>query len=211
VVVDNLALGQAYREVVKVISVSILYFNLGAGDDYVYYGTTEFYGLHTHQPLRVRGRQALEPHLVSSQVFPEYYLINVERFEDLIESDLDEWVYLLKHSTVRSDFQAKHIDKAREKLTLLKMTTEERRRYERYLMNVVIERDVIDTAKAEGVAEGLAKGREEGREQAQRELLQKLQQSGLSLEQLSKLTGLGEVELKQLLAGVAALTPSEEN
>jgi len=54
VVVDSLKLGTEYRDVVKVISVSILYFNLGSGDDYVYYGTTEFRGLHTGHPLVVR-------------------------------------------------------------------------------------------------------------------------------------------------------------
>jgi hypothetical protein len=39
---------------------------------------------------------------------------NVERFQDVIASDLDEWIYLLKHSALRADFKAKNIDTAGE-------------------------------------------------------------------------------------------------
>ena len=46
VIVDYLKLGKDYKDVSKVISVSILYFNLGVGYDYIYYGTTEFKGVH---------------------------------------------------------------------------------------------------------------------------------------------------------------------
>jgi len=45
-VVENLDEGQPYGEVVKVVSVSILYFDLGQGEDYVYHGATRFIGLH---------------------------------------------------------------------------------------------------------------------------------------------------------------------
>ena len=45
-VVENLDEGQPYGEVVKVVSVSILHFDLGQGEDYVYHGATRFIGLH---------------------------------------------------------------------------------------------------------------------------------------------------------------------
>jgi len=158
VIVENLPLGEAYRQVVKVINISILYFNLGAGDDYVYVGTTEFRGMHSGHPLKVRERLETPEETFSfrsKDIFPQYYLINVERFEDVIKGPLDEWIYLLKHSAVRADFHARNIDKAAQKLALLRMSPEERRRYERYVESVVIERDVIETAKAEGQAEFL--------------------------------------------------------
>ncbi|SEH06005.1 Uncharacterised protein [Candidatus Venteria ishoeyi] len=35
----------------KIISVNILYHELGTGDDYIYHGTTHFIGLHKHTEL----------------------------------------------------------------------------------------------------------------------------------------------------------------
>nr|VFJ89579.1 MAG: conserved hypothetical protein (putative transposase or invertase) [Candidatus Kentron sp. H]VFJ92761.1 MAG: conserved hypothetical protein (putative transposase or invertase) [Candidatus Kentron sp. H]VFJ97572.1 MAG: conserved hypothetical protein (putative transposase or invertase) [Candidatus Kentron sp. H] len=165
VVVENMPLGKNYRRVVKVISISILYFNLGVGDDYVYRGATEFRGLHTGHALDVRERvKALQGDCIfqSKNIFPDYYLIHVERFQDVIQSELDEWIYLLKHSAVRADFRSPAIDKARRKLALMKMRPEDRRRYERYVESVVIERDLFRTAKEDGWFEGWEEGQEKG-------------------------------------------------
>ena len=159
VVVENQDLGETYRDVSKVISISILYFNLGVGDDYVYYGTTEFRGLHTGHPLIVREKvEQLDSkswHFREKKIFPEYYLINVECFEDEIGSAMDEWIYMLKHSRVRNDFHSAHVDKARKKLALINMDADERKRYDRFLDNLAIEKDVIQTAKDEGREEGI--------------------------------------------------------
>lgn len=43
-VTEYIQVGQSYRNVRKIISVSIVFFNLGRGEDYVYHGTTEFVG-----------------------------------------------------------------------------------------------------------------------------------------------------------------------
>jgi hypothetical protein len=206
VIVENLGLGEVYGNLVKVISISILYFNLGTGDDYVYYGTTEFRGLHTGHPLLLRERvEAICDTFTYQQknVFPDYYLINVERFQDVIESSLDEWIYMLKHNTVREDFKAPKIEKAREKLALLKMSPAERKQYERYVESVVIERDMFETARADGLEEGIAmgieKGKIEGRVEGYREMLKTLHQHGMSIEQISSVTGLNAIEVQQLL------------
>ena len=53
-VVDNLQMGEPYKEIKKVISISIMYFNLGTGEDYLYHGRTEFKGVHTGETLVVR-------------------------------------------------------------------------------------------------------------------------------------------------------------
>jgi predicted transposase/invertase (TIGR01784 family) len=44
VIVENIGLGEDFANISKVISVSILYFNLGEENDYLYYGTTEIRG-----------------------------------------------------------------------------------------------------------------------------------------------------------------------
>ena len=39
---ENMNLGEPYSSIKKVISISIVYFDLGHGDDYVYKGQTTF-------------------------------------------------------------------------------------------------------------------------------------------------------------------------
>jgi predicted transposase/invertase (TIGR01784 family) len=53
-IAENLQLGQKYVEIKKVISVNIVYFDLGQGQDYIYRGKTEFEGLHQHDMLSRR-------------------------------------------------------------------------------------------------------------------------------------------------------------
>jgi len=185
VIIDTLELGQPYSRIAKVISISILYFNLGSGDDYVYYGSTKFFGLHTNQPLKLHKREQTNEHFyvrevnVEQEIFPEYYLIQVERFENVINSPLDEWIYMLKNEKVREDFSARNIDRAREKLSTMQMGEKERRRYEKYLMNLASERDIMESAHQEGLAEGLKKGRTEGLKEGQTEGLKEGRTEGL--------------------------------
>jgi predicted transposase/invertase (TIGR01784 family) len=107
------------------------------------------------------------------EIFPEYYLIQVERFENVINSSLDEWIYMLKNEKVRDDFTARNIDQAKKKLSVLRMGEKERKRYESYLMSLASERDIMESAHQEGLAEGLKKGLEEGRKEGLEEGLHK--------------------------------------
>ncbi|MEW6680935.1 MAG: Rpn family recombination-promoting nuclease/putative transposase, partial [bacterium] len=163
-IVENLKIGEPYKKIKKVISVSILYFTLGEKvDDYVYYGHTEFRGIHTKNPLILRKKDKETIITIETKdIYPEYYLIEVEKFEDVIQSDLDEWIYFLKHESIRDDFKSKNIKKAKEKLDILKMSTKERKRYERYLMNLASEIDIVETAKEDGWEEGRKEGMKEG-------------------------------------------------
>jgi predicted transposase/invertase (TIGR01784 family) len=184
VIVDNVKSGEDYREISKVVSISILYFNLGLGEDYVFYGNTEFRGLHDNKPLVFRRRRedkTLEK-LKSQDIFPEYYLINVERFADVMKTDLDEWIYLFKHAALPPHCKAKNLDKVGEKLDVLKMKPEERHRYDLYLMALVNEQDAIETALNKGINKGKISGK--------LEVAQKMQKSGMDMETIVALTGL---------------------
>jgi hypothetical protein len=96
-------------------------------------------------------------------VFPEYYLIEVERFHNIINSGIDEWVYFFNNSEVKPDFHSKNIQAAAEKLDLLKMPEKERRAYEKYLVNRASEKDMIESAYDEGIGKGIEKGKSDGR------------------------------------------------
>ena len=47
-ITEHIKEGQPYAEVRKIISITIAYFDLGQGKDYVYHGTTIFKGIHKH-------------------------------------------------------------------------------------------------------------------------------------------------------------------
>ncbi|KPA16020.1 hypothetical protein MHK_003773, partial [Candidatus Magnetomorum sp. HK-1] len=157
VILENIELGMPYSEIKKVISISILYFNMGRGDDYIYYGSTQFKGIHTHNPLVIRKKEELpekkyffREKSIEKEIFPEYYLIHVERFENEIQSDIDEWIYMLKNEIIPEYFKSKNIDKARHKLEIAKMSDQERKAYEKYLMNLASDRGMIESARDEG-------------------------------------------------------------
>ena len=46
-ITEHMALGDLYSEVKKVYSISILYFDIGKGNDYLYHGQNTFTGVHT--------------------------------------------------------------------------------------------------------------------------------------------------------------------
>ncbi|MBF0098961.1 MAG: Rpn family recombination-promoting nuclease/putative transposase [Magnetococcales bacterium] len=73
---EHLDRGESYSQVIKLISVSILYFDLGYGADYIYRGSTHFRGLHTNDELNLsEGQKALFQRSSIPELFPEFYLI----------------------------------------------------------------------------------------------------------------------------------------
>ncbi|HNI99257.1 MAG TPA: Rpn family recombination-promoting nuclease/putative transposase [Leptospiraceae bacterium] len=213
-ITESVNLGKGYSDIAKVISVSILYFNLGKGDDYIYYGRTDLLGVHTNHPLVVKEQVQkaedfeIKIRLQQKNIFPEYYLIHTEKFENVISSPIDEWIYLLKNSEVKENFRSKNIDKAREKLRILNMTSEQRKQYERFLINLASEKDVIETAREEGKLKGeqigLEKGEQIGLEKGEQIRIKKedtaienaLRKGKLSPEEISEIL---EVSLERVL------------
>ncbi|MBU0701218.1 Rpn family recombination-promoting nuclease/putative transposase [bacterium] len=202
-IVENLKLGETYGKIKKVISVSILYFTLGEMlDDYVYYGSTEFRGIHTKSPLILRKKEKETITTIdTTDIYPEYYLIEVEKFENVIQNDLDEWIYFLKNESIKDDFKSKNIKKMQEKLDILKMPLKERKRYERYLMNLASEIDIIEGAREEGKAEGRTEGRTEGKAEGIKEGIKTIAKNLLDVldnQTISKKTGLTIEEVEAL-------------
>ncbi|WP_027003034.1 Rpn family recombination-promoting nuclease/putative transposase [Hugenholtzia roseola] len=131
---ENLSLGQSYSEIKKVISVNIVYFDLGQGKDYVYKGTTNFQGLHERDLLQLSNKQKetfTKQNI--SDIFPEYYIIKVNQFNDVAKDTLDEWVYFLKNSEVKDSFKAKGLAEAKEVLDVMRLNQEQTYGYNRYL------------------------------------------------------------------------------
>ena len=134
---ENLSIGQAYENVKKVISVNIVYFDLGQGIDYIYKGKTEFKGLHEKDILELSHRQK-EKFLKEnvSDIFPEYYLLKVNNFTGNAKDTLDEWIYFLKNSEVQQGFKAKGLKEAEQVLDIMQLEKDDQYSYNRHLDNL---------------------------------------------------------------------------
>ncbi|MFM2394950.1 MAG: hypothetical protein RLZZ546_2933 [Bacteroidota bacterium] len=170
IITEYMGEGFKYELLKKVYSINIVYFELGQGADYVYYGKNEFRGIHHHDILQVNESQRAFYTIENVyQIFPEYYIIKVNTFNDIAKDTLDEWIYYLKNNAVPEGYRAKGLDMVESKLKLDSMTPEERMIYEAHLKSNAISHNEIETAKMEGREEGREEGRVEGREEGREE------------------------------------------
>jgi predicted transposase/invertase (TIGR01784 family) len=163
---ENIDEGNPYSKIKKIISVSVVYFEAAQGIDYIYHGQTVFTGIHQKDILQLtEEQQELYGKIFPQELYPDYYLIKAEDFDENIKDTLDEWVYFFKKGQIKENFTAKGLAKAKKKLNVAKLTPAQRRQYERYLneqrsiasYNEVVQKDLED-AKREAkyeVAENL--------------------------------------------------------
>lgn len=191
--------GEGYDKVRKVYSINIVYFSLGHGKDIVYHGKTEFRGIHQNDLLELSPfqRQTFKVDTVS-QLYPEYYILKVNDFNQVAKTPLEEWIYYLNTGEIPEKAQAPGLDAARERLKLDRMSKDELKAYYRHLDNIVILRDNIHTERAEGRAEGLEEGRAEGLEVARRQSAARMKVKGFSAEDIADITGLSLEEIAEL-------------
>ena len=198
-VTEYIERGDNYAKVRKVYSVNIVYFELGHGKDYVYHGKTEFRGIHTNDLLELTPfqRQTFKADAVS-QLYPEYYILKVNGFNQVAKSPLEEWIYYLNTGEIPSNATAPGLDEARQKLKLAMMTRNELAAYYRHLDNIVILRNNIITEREEGRAEGRAEGREEGAMNKAIEVARFLKASGSPIALIMGATGLTKEEIDNI-------------
>ena len=206
-ITEHISLGETYYHVKKIYSISILYFDIGIGNDYLYYGQNNFIGVHTGDKLQinVKEKNAIVTRM-PAEIFPEYVLIRVNEFNQVAVTPLEEWMRYLKSGIIRPDTTAPGLEEAREKLKYYSMTPQERRAYDEHLSAVMIQNDVIDSAKlegrlegiAEGRAEGRAEGKEEGKEEERLSAARKMKNKGFDNATIADITGLSAEKIATL-------------
>ena len=203
-IIEHISKGEPYSKVRKVYHINIVYFKLGQGKDYVYYGATEFRGIHYNDLLQLTEEQkeffACENrHNVKEvkDLYPEYYILCVEDFNNVAKSSLDEWIYYLKNNDIPEGFTATGLEEARKRLQYDKLSEQEKRDYDYHLEQRLYEQGSINTAiwkgRYKGLSEGHAKGLAKG--------LAKGEAKGLAK---------GEAERKRLKAEIEAMQAEKE-
>ena len=190
-ITEHIEIGNKYDKVKKVYSINILYFDLGQGSDYLYHGKTVFTGVHTGDQLKVNTREADEIKMtVPEDVFPEYYIIRVNEFNDVARTPIEEWLDYLKNNRIKDDTSTPGLKEARQRLLYMTMTDAERKAYDAHMDDIMVQNDVLDTAKMEGRAEGRAEER--------MEIAKKMKSMGMAIEAISQISGLTAEQVKQL-------------
>lgn len=194
-ITEHISLGDSYCEVKKIYSVSILYFDLGRGNDYLYHGQNTFIGVHTGDRLEVTTRQkdAILPKM-PAEIFPEYFLIRVNEFNKVAVTPLEEWVEYLKTGCIRPGTTAPGLEEARRKLIFHNMPPAERQAYEEHLSAIMIQNDLLKETRIEGKMEGRKEGIKEGILATARRMKAK----GMDPETIADITGLEAEVIKEL-------------
>ena len=197
-ITDQISIGQDYGVIRKIYSINILYFDFGCGDDYAYHGVTTFTGMtKTDSVLRFNNEkekryinETTKHVALPDEVFPEYFLLIVNHFNEVAKTPIEEWMEYLKDAVIRDDTTTPGLQAAREKLAYMSMNEKERRAYEDYMISVHAAKDAWDTLKNEGYAEGYEEGMEEGMEENKRENARRMKADGMPAELIAKYTGL---------------------
>jgi len=188
VIAEYISVGEPYKNVKKVFSINIVYFDLGQGADYVYHGKTDFKGIHKLDKLELSDKQKevlgkTDP----SQIFPEYYVIKVNQFDDIAKDTLDEWIYYLKNNEIKDEFKAQGISDARELLRIDNLTNEERIAYQKHIEELRYGASMVWTMKID----------EEDRVKKEEKLLiaKNLKSLGVEIDLIITATGLSKEEI----------------
>jgi len=222
--------GERYAQVQNFFFVYIVYSDLclGQWSDYVYHGRTKFRGIHNRDTLRLSASQQKQFMCEEAgDLYPEYFILRVDEFNQKAVTPLDEWISFLKTSEIPEDAKAPGLPEARERLRRDAMSKEEREVYEAHIEAVRFQRSVIQTGliegrlegqaeglikgliegraegRVEGMAEGKAKGLAEGRAEGESFVLEKVvinsHRAGYSIEAISAITGLKQEEIIHIL------------
>lgn len=190
-IADNLDQGQDYKNIIKVIHISLLYFDIGGT---LYHGKTIMHEVNTKERLNLQLKRGDGSSYDLHDIFPEYFIISIPAFHDQINRGIDEWLYMMKHESIREDFKEKYIKLAAQRLAFLKMSVVEQTRYMKYRIEMVDVHDGFETSYIQGKDEGL----KEGEEKASLRIAKQALILGLDMDKVAQLTGVSLEQISKL-------------
>ena len=182
---EQLEIGYNYKELKKVIIISILNYNFIDLPEYV------------TKTIRVADKH--REYEINNNV--EYYYIELKKFIEQnpdMKEPINQWLAFIDME--RGDLlemaekENKTIKEANEYYEVLTGDAELKRLAEIRLMSALEEQSALDTAKSEGYNAGI----EQGAEQKKIEIAKKLLEKGMKIEEIEEITGLSKETIKNL-------------
>ena len=123
-------------------------------------------------------------------------------FNDRLEKEIDDWLHVMKYDEVPHTYHSPYMAQVAEKLSILKMTKEERALYSYYQKQIHIDRDELHAAEARGEAkckaEGIERGMKDGEAKQKMIVARKLLAQNIEASVISAVTGLSQQEVEKL-------------
>jgi predicted transposase/invertase (TIGR01784 family) len=190
-ITDYISIGEPYKNIKKVFSINIVYFDLGQGEDYIYHGKTDFIGIHKADKLLLSARQTeLLSKTEPFQIFPEYYVIKVNQFDDVAKNSLDQWIYYLKNNEIKDEFTAKGITKAKQLWRVDSLSEDEQKLYFKHIENLRYSASMAWTMKVDE--------EDRVRKEEKIQIARGLKDNGVPVDIISKSTGLSKDDIEKL-------------
>jgi len=154
----------------------------------------------------------LELHTIELKKFSKDSHAELADIVAMVKNSLDMWVaFLTRHDLLNKEHLPSELDdpaikKALDVLDVMNFGPEEREAYEEHLKWLRIEANTLKKSEAKGFAEGeqigLQKGEEigiaKGREEERKNMARVLLQEGMDIQNVSRITGLPENDVKSL-------------
>jgi len=154
-IVDNLSQREDYTQILKVFHISLLYFPIGNGNGAIYHGKTIIHEIETNDKLSVHIKNKETNEVFdATDILPEYFYISVPQFNDRLEKEIDDWLHVMKYDEVPKNYHSPYMAQVADKLSILKMTKDERNNYSYYQKVLYNDRDELQAAEARGKNEG---------------------------------------------------------
>lgn len=104
----------------------------------------------------------------------------------------------MKYDEVPKNYHSPYMVQVAEKLTILKMTQEERANYSYYQKKLYNDRDELQAAEARGKEEGIEIGEARGKTEGKTEIALAMLLDGDSVEKVARITGLSIADIQKL-------------
>jgi predicted transposase/invertase (TIGR01784 family) len=189
-IVDHLSAGGDYLSIKKVFHINILYFQINGITTPLTHGKVIFHKVEQDTPIHLEIIDKQHSQLDIYNLFPEYFIISVPLFNDIIHVEMDEWLYVMKNSAVQASFQSPYMKKVAERLSILKMNPKELQTYYEYQDEIHRMRDCYISAEEKGIKQGIEKGK--------MEVAKNLLLESVAPKTISIVTGLSIEDIKKL-------------
>ena len=192
-VVDSIDGGEDYSTIKKVFHISLLYFIPDNIKTPLSHGKTVFKTIETKETIDLH-IASLGGQIFDLNILPEYFLITVPMFNNVIKQEIDEWLYVMKNSVTKENFKSLCMKKVKDRLSVLNMDPVEKDAYYTYIKEVITQRDAINAAEIKGEIKGRAEGKTEGFI----EVAKKMLAEGADLNFISRITNLSLEEINKI-------------